>query len=151
MKRSLITVAIIILLALVTVSGCLGAKPEPFKEPIRVNAEQLRWAYHRNEATAEAKYKDKVLEVTGVIYRLGKNTSDIPFVFLTDGSENMWVGVICYFEKSYKDQISLLNKRQTLTVWGRCAGKLYENVLLKNCSLSNPLSPTSELTSSTSE
>ncbi|OGO24123.1 MAG: hypothetical protein A2144_14195 [Chloroflexi bacterium RBG_16_50_9] len=150
-KRSPIAFAIMMVLALVMTGACSGAKSEPSQEPIRVYAEQLRWAYHRNEAAADAKYKGKVLEVTGVIYRMGKDTSDIPFVFLTDGSENMWVGVLCSLDKSYEDQLPLLNKWQTLTVWGRCDGKLYENVLLKNCSLSNPLPSTSEPTSSTSE
>jgi hypothetical protein len=145
MRRYVFAIITIVLLSNISCIASNNFISTP-KEPIKVNAEDLRWAYHRNEAEANAKYGGKILEVTGVIYKLGKTKSDIPWVFLTNGSENMWVGVYCDFDESAESQISLLKQWQRLTVWGRCDGRVIEDVLLKDCSLSKPLLSPSEPT-----
>jgi hypothetical protein len=140
MKKLIIIVTIFITILSIIEISCKPTDDQNVREPIKVNAEDLRWAYHRNEAEADAKYRGKILEVTGVIYLMNKSG-----ILLTDGSENMMVGVSCSFDESAESQVALLDKQQTLTIWGRCEGRLYENVLLKNCSLSNPLPATSDL------
>jgi hypothetical protein len=103
------------------------------KEVVKVSADTLVKEYEANEVSADAKFKNKTLEVNGTINAIGKDILDTPYITLQGGS-NMFLGLQCMFSKS--DQSSLINlkKSQKITVRGEVSGKL-GNVLLNDCSV----------------
>jgi hypothetical protein len=154
MRKYIFAIVAIILLSNISCIPFNNSLSTP-KEPIRVYAKEFSWEYKRNEAAADTKYKDKVLEVNGVINNIqikGNNIYDIPCVSLTDGSDNASSGVLCFFDKSYEPQIAQLSRWQKITIWARVDRYNKNNlVYLKDCSMSNPLLSTYGPISSTPE
>ena len=91
-------------------------------------------AYEANEVAADAKYKSKILKVTGVVDSIGKDILDTPYVTLTSGGQYEVWGVQCMFDKKHEPELAQLTKGQTVTVQGKCDGYLI-NVLMKDCVL----------------
>ena len=98
---------------------------------IAVSANQLSSAYNANEVSADDKYKDKVLEVTGTVDSIGKDFTDTSYVTLQASGDIL--GVQCMFDDQYKSQLSKLQKGQRIRLRGTCKGKTL-NVLLADCS-----------------
>jgi hypothetical protein len=97
---------------------------------ITVSARQLYADYEANGVAADAKYKGKVLQVTGVVNTIDRDIMDKIYVTLKG---NQYFGDIqCFFAESHIGTASQLSKGQTITVKGKCDGKLM-NVMLKGC------------------
>ena len=102
---------------------------------IRVSAKKLLEAYEANEVAADSKYKGKILEVTGTIDSIAKGILDSIYVVLRNKYDEYAItGVQCFFHEKYEYKISLLKKDQTITIKGRCDGKMI-NVSLTDCAL----------------
>ena len=54
---------------------------------IQVSMSDILSAYKNNEVRADNKYKGETIEVTGVVYKIGKGIWDIPYVLMGTGSE----------------------------------------------------------------
>jgi len=97
---------------------------------ISVSASELTSAYNANEVSADDKYKDKVLSVSGTVDSIGKDITDTPYVTLQASGD--FLGVQCMFDDQYKGELAKLQKGQHVTLRGTCKGKSL-NVLLADC------------------
>ena len=112
----------------------LDSKPAQTSAPIVVTAPVLVADYEANEVAADQKYKDRTLQVTGVINAIGKDLLSDMYVVLDGGQEfGLW-HVQCMFPDSEEQYLAHLQKGQSLTVTGRCEGKL-GGVLLRECEI----------------
>ena len=106
-------------------------RPEP---SISVSAAELVNDYKANEVAADARYKGKVVEVSGAIDRIGKDLIDTMYVSLSSGRQFEFRSVQCYFADSEEGKLSQLSNGQWITLKGRCDG-LMGNVLVKECKI----------------
>ena len=97
---------------------------------ITVSAEDLYKAYDSNEGDADKLYQGKIVIVTG---KIGIIDAKIPVVFLMDAQQK--ANIQCDFARDQKDAVSKLEFRQTVTVKGKCAGKVLGSVGLNDCVL----------------
>ena len=98
---------------------------------IPVTAESLGQALRTNRVKAEADYKDQVLEVTGVIYKL--MWEDTTTVILDSGGEEV---VSCDFSNDQKaDLKQRLSKGLRVTIRGRVKYMYAHSYQLKSCIL----------------
>jgi hypothetical protein len=127
---------LLVLLLIVAIGGAVGFymfnKKVPTLESAQADysltANDLFDAYDQDEAAAEQKYANKVIEVSGVVEAAKLNDS-IPSLILA--AENaMAGGVNCAFSESLEG----INPGDSVVVKGRCQGYLM-SVILNNCTL----------------
>jgi len=97
---------------------------------ITVSARQLYADYKANGVAADGKYKGKVLQVTGVVKTIDRDIMDK--IYVTLKGDQYFGDIQCFFAESHIGTASQLSKGQTITVKGKCDGKLM-NVMLKGC------------------
>ena len=113
--------------------------PEPEAEPIStavgVTTEELYSAYKANAVEADAKYKEKILTVTGTVHKIvTKDTFDIYYVMLTSAEKHEKWNVRCTFDKTHELELERLTAGQTVTVQGKYDG-YRTNILMRDCAL----------------
>jgi hypothetical protein len=113
-------------------------KPPEEPPPLAVSAEQLAKDYHADQAAADKKYKDKTLEVEGVVTSLVNYDLGGAMVLLKgihDGVDEKLVVVptACFFGKANSGKASTVSKGQKITVRGLCQGKHAEGPGVWNC------------------
>jgi len=101
--------------------------PSPTPPPsvtVRIGAGQLYTEYQSNEIAADLKYKDKILEVTGVVTEIGvSQTTGKPVLFLAESLDAPFMeGVTVHFILDQKDKLATLSKGDIVTVRGTCDG-----------------------------
>lgn len=106
----------------------------PFPSAIIITAAQLYKEYHADQEAANAKYRDKIINVTGVVTEIGINRVDTPYVILTGGGQYEFLGVQCLFIAQDKSKLAQLSEGQSLTIEGICQGYSFD-VILKNCAI----------------
>ena len=113
------------------------AKNEPTpvaKTTIQVSATEISQAYADNEVSADSKYKNQLVEITGIIDTIGKDILGTPYITLK-GSQAFLSDVQCMFpDKSLQEKLGTLSKGQKITVIGKVSGKVVMNVLVNDCS-----------------
>ncbi len=97
---------------------------------ISITSAQLVKDYQSNEATANAKYLDKAIEVSGRVTEIGTNQEGKATLLLA--SEDEFTSVFC----TLKDNATTATTGATATVKGICSGmlsdvRLREAVILK--------------------
>lgn len=85
---------------------------------IEVTATQLVKEYQENENTANTKYLDKAIQVTGSIAEVSKNQDGKTTVMLT--SEDPMTGVFC----TLREDAGNLSAGSNVTIKGFCSGML---------------------------
>ena len=101
------------------------------QEPaITVSARQLYADYEANGVAADGKYKDKVLQVTGVVNTIDRDIMDK--IYVTLKGDQYFGDIQCYFAESHTQEAANLSKGQTITVKGICDGQSID-VSLKGC------------------
>lgn len=95
---------------------------------ITISAEDLYKAYDSNEADANKLYQGKIVIVTG---KIGIIDAKIPAVYLMDALQKP--NILCDFARDQKDAVSKLEFGQTVTVRGKCAGKVLGSLGLVDC------------------
>lgn len=106
------------------------------EEAIVVSAVQLSREYDDNKVAADAKYEDKIVEVSGIVNDIGKDILDDPYVTL-EGISTSLFGIQCMFPRGDESQLASLSKGQSITLQGRVSGELVGNVILRGCSIVN--------------
>ncbi|MFM8272060.1 MAG: OB-fold protein [Gemmata sp.] len=108
------------------------------KEAIRngpglpVSAENLDAEFQSNVIAAELKYKDKVLEVTGKVARVTRETGQTTVTLeLVSGEGTKTVN--CTFAEKAKYTLAQAERGQNITVRGLCTGRINKVVQLKDC------------------
>ncbi|MBN9117732.1 MAG: hypothetical protein J0I06_00930 [Planctomycetes bacterium] len=124
----------------VTLETCsLDKKPEekpdpkagPPAAPVPVTAEELERAYDENVVAADAKYKGKVLQLTGRVFKVVRNRPGVVTIeFETDAGET----VDCDFAtKESQTPLAAVTAGDTIVVRGLCKGRSDDVVTLGNC------------------
>jgi hypothetical protein len=73
--------------------------------------------------SADDKYKDKVVSISGVASDMGTELMGHPYVML-DSSDLMSPQIQCVFNDGQKDAVAGLNKGDTVTIVGKMNGML---------------------------
>lgn len=105
-------------------------------ETLKVTAVQLAEDYKANEIAAEAKYKNKPLEISGLVGDIGKDILDTPYITFQTEQYAIINQVQCMFSKSDEQILASLSKGQRVTVTGEVSGKM-GNILVKGCQIVN--------------
>ncbi len=106
----------------------LGCSSLRNSAPIKVSAEDLSKAYESNENSANDRYKGETLIVTGKVgvTNIPEGATPPPSFHFGDAPL-----VVCFAEE--KDEVSKLKIGQTVTVKGKCMGRVLLFVTLMNC------------------
>jgi hypothetical protein len=114
-----------------------SSPPSPPAEPVaKLTSDDLVKEYQQNELAADGKYKNKLVQVTGKVGKVGKHPLGYPFVQLGTGQEEDLFGVTCYLTEKATEEAAKLQPGETITVRGSCMGKLGGQALrLENCEI----------------
>jgi hypothetical protein len=113
------------------------AEAERKARTLAVPARVLLHEFETDPAAADAKYKGKFLEVSGVVERVGRNGDETPFAILHGGDDGAKLRIECFFDPAdddEEDRIDRLTKGQAVVVRGEYAG-LVTNVQVRGCKL----------------
>lgn len=100
---------------------------------VAVTAEELAKAYASNVVAADAKYKGKLLEVSGKVLRVGKLQANKFAVELGSGGR---LSAVCNFQqKDGQAQLGSVSKGDAVVIRGTCRGGGDGLPLLENCTL----------------
>jgi hypothetical protein len=109
-------------------------EPEPMSAEMEVTAEELASAYETDEETADARFGNKILKVTGLVNRIEvKDTLDIHYITLGD-EKNLLQSVRCMFDKGHEGELNQLTKGQRVTVQGKFDGSIVQ-LRMRHCVL----------------
>ena len=93
--------------------------------------------YQKNAIDADAKYKDELVTVTGIVVNVGKNKGD-NYVALE--ALDIIGKIQCFSKKGDDNGLAQLGSGVQATIIGRCEGQVKEgNIILKDCTLKGPL------------
>ena len=126
--------ALIIFIAIVGCGICNRSESnkEELNDPeVKVSSETLIKDYRENEVSADDKYRNKILEVTGVVSQVKKESLSRVIVILQK-PKTYW-GVKCQLNKDYKDVAGDLRPGDKITVIGKCTGLKFRSPYLRNC------------------
>lgn len=113
------------------------AEAERKARTVAVPARVLLHEFEADPAAADAKYKGKRLEVSGVVERVGRDGDDTRFAILHGGDETAKLRIECFFDPAdpdEEDRIDRLTKGQAVVVRGEYAGRV-SNVKVRGCTL----------------
>jgi hypothetical protein len=77
-------------------------------------------------------FKGQIIDVSGEIGTIGKDILGLHYVTLK--TNELIHSVQCVFPKNKSDSLMSLQKRQSITIRGRCDGAM-GNVLFRNCTI----------------
>lgn len=119
---SLVIISLAIAIMINQVSSGRQHMPEEPVSVISVSAENLYHDYEANEISADMKYKNKTVQITGTIRIIGKS-GDSPYINLATG--NFTHQVIVFFPKgTYDTLLASYSQGSRIEVTGICKGKL---------------------------
>jgi hypothetical protein len=134
-------VALAALLALpLALLGCSRPPPKPAPPaapPVSVKAGDLLKEYSTNAVAADAKYKGKVLQVSGKFGSaqkaplLGYAVQLLP----EEAGDVNLTNVQCFIAESAKEDVARLQPGQAISLQGTCDGQYVGQVKLSNCTL----------------
>lgn len=133
MKKLFSTKVLLSLFLLALVGGGIATylwfKPvdsiENLTTDLSIPANDLFIAFESDEAAANEKYLNKVIEVTGVVKEVKTNEMGLPAVILE--TDDIIFGVMCEFEKTNQERA--VEVGDLVTIKGVCTGKLLDVVL----------------------
>ena len=104
----------------------------PEEKVMQVDIRDILSSYEGNEVGADNKYKNNIIQVTGIISAVKKDIMDNLYVTLGTGASFQIPEIQAFFDDSMNDQLGQLSKGSKLTVICRVDG-LMMNVLAKDC------------------
>lgn len=108
------------------------AAPEP---AFSLTAIKMASDYKENEVAADAKYKGKLVELSGTVDTIGKDISDTPYIaFETENQYEVINRVQCMFKDGDTQALSAVSKGQKITLRGTVSGSL-GNIIVKDCQI----------------
>jgi hypothetical protein len=93
------------------------------RDAVKVTAKDLYDAFHANEVSANSKYKDKVVEVTGEVHGVKER-----YVELSESDQFSGGLVHVTFDSNSKNKMSSLKKGDKIKVRGICKGNVFFSV-----------------------
>jgi len=98
---------------------------------VTVTSQQIFSDYEANEVSADDKYKDKVVAVSGEVTGIEKNPiTDAMYIKLA--TSNQFISVDAYFSDSHKEDLKKAKKGDRVTLKCRCKGMVL-SVQLESC------------------
>jgi hypothetical protein len=92
---------------------------------------QLVSAYETDPVASDDAYKNRRLQVTGRVEKVGSDSNPTRYVLLA--ADDASLGVQCFFSNA-DDQFGDLKPGDTVTIDGTCTGKR-AHVILRDCSV----------------
>src|SRR6185312_15488371 len=117
------------------VGSTASANTQSTQAPIVVSASTLSTAYQGNEVAADAKYKGNLVQVNGIVYNVGKDITNTPYVELQAGQYDPF-GIQCFFSQDDEAALAQVSSGQSITLEGTVSGKEI-NVLVEGCRIVN--------------
>lgn len=110
-------------------------EPHPDSGIIETSVAQLNAAYRQDKAGTNARLKDSILLVTGVVDKIVlREHLGIQYLLLSSGSNQERFNVRCTFDSQQGAALRRLTEGESVTVKGSYGG--YErNIMLKDCAL----------------
>lgn len=108
----------------------------PLPEAMKVTAAQIVGDYKDNGVAADAKYKNKWVEVSGVVDTIDKDILDTPYIALKSYQYAIVDRIQCMFSRGDEAQLAQVSKGQEITLRGNVEGKL-GNVIIRKCEIVN--------------
>ncbi len=117
-------------------TGTQNVREEVKEEPaISVTAFQMAKEYKQNEVAAEAKYKGKLVEISGTVDTIGMDITDTPYIsFTTENQYEIINRIQCMFSDKDTAMLSAISKGQKITLQGEVSGAL-GNIIVRDCSI----------------
>ena len=92
---------------------------------------QLLSEFEQNEDSANKKYLNQIIEVTGTIESISPDSTGTNVLL---GTDNPMAGVNCRFDKEVESKIKHLKVNDSIKVKGQCSGYVMD-ALLSRCDL----------------
>ena len=106
------------------------------EEVMEVDYTSLHQDYMDNPISADAKYKGKILKLTGEVYNIDREIAGNTYITFNIGGQYSFKDVRITFKKSEESKVAQLKKGQTVTIKGECIGTLLSTtVALKDCEI----------------
>lgn len=100
------------------------AKPEA-EITIEISVEELMEAYQTDDAAADSKFKDSILDLTGLVAMVSiRENRDIQYVNLTGKEQDLFRSIKCMFSSGNAWQLHSLEWGQPVVIKGRFKGSL---------------------------
>ncbi len=109
-----------------------AAARAPAQPAVEVGIRELLTAYKGNEVSADARFKDKVISVAGVVDKIGKDIVDSAYVTVGTGEAFEIPVVQCTFARGNEAAAGALQPGQRVVVSGYVKGKMM-NIQLSDC------------------
>lgn len=103
------------------------------KSAYQITSENLVNEYESDEALANEKYQNKIVEVSGIVDNINKVEEEITIRL---NANNIMSSVLCEMEPEY--DISSINKGDRIIIKGVCTGYLLDIVLVQSVIVENP-------------
>ena len=134
-KLALVAGGVVLLIICAAVGWYMYSKPHEgvanIEADIRITAANLYSDFQRNETTANKKYLNKVIEVTGNVSEV-QNVNGSQIILLSSAGD--MGGVSCQLTNDKNNTSITIKKSLTVTVKGKCSGYLID-VNLVDCVL----------------
>lgn len=120
-----------------TESNTVQTSSEPAPEEImEVDYTVLYQEYQDNAIAADAKYKGKILKLTGEVYNIDREILGNTYITFNIGGQYSIKNVRITFKKSEESKVAQLKKGQKVTIKGKCTGTLVSTtVALNDCEI----------------
>lgn len=109
------------------------AEPTKAVPQVVVTSANISKEYSENEVAADAKYKGKLIEISGKVYSIDNGLFDNEIIIrLSDGKydlNNSW----CYMKESEREKAISLKKGQQVTLIGTGDSATVSSPVLKDC------------------
>ncbi|MCH8206327.1 MAG: hypothetical protein IH956_04920, partial [Chloroflexi bacterium] len=104
--------------------GSAAAQPTGEPAPEAIAATKLAGDYSQDEAAADARFKGKMIDVTGMVVAFGTNKSDVSYVNLqgTGYGDDAGTAVQCVLTESGTEVLSELRVMEAVTIRGTVQG-----------------------------
>jgi len=121
---------------LLVLTACGGSQKAP---AVSVESTVLFAEYEKDQAAADKKYLNRIIEVLGDIEDIAEDADEKTYVALK-GSGLVFI-VQCFFSESGKAALDKFAMGDPVRVRGKCTGKTKAGVVLTNCKISAPEKP----------
>ena len=111
--------------------------PEPEKNapPISVTSASIFKEYSENEVAADAKYKGKLIEISGKVVSVDNGTFDDEIIVRLSDGQYDFSGPWCYMKESERDKVLALKKGQQVVLIGVGDSATIGSPVLKSCAV----------------
>ena len=129
---ALIAITLAIFFGALTIWNAPKASVKSKPADFSLSATELFQEYSENQAVADKKFINQIMEVNGSIFEISEDQKGATVFLLTTGEKE--AGVLCTMELGETKKIKGKKVGDNITVKGHCTGMLME-VVLNRCTL----------------